>query len=85
MSEAATLVLFGTLGCHLCDDARARVAPLAAAFGWQLVERDIVEDPELEARYATRIPVLWRTDLDLELAWPFDGVALHRLVTLPKG
>ena len=53
------LVLYGRPDCHLCDEARAVVAPLAAQAGdVELVEVDISSDERLLARFLERIPVL---------------------------
>ena len=66
------MVLLGTWGCHLCDDAAsvlqlaltqpqvaaaiARVAGQAATLEYQ--QLDIVDDPDLFAHYRYSIPVL---------------------------
>lgn len=44
-------------GCHLCEDARAVVARVAAdlAVGWE--ERDITASPDDLARYSDMVPV----------------------------
>ena len=44
--------------CHLCDEMRDALAPLAAAHGATIVERDVDADPALEARYGDLVPVL---------------------------
>lgn len=44
--------------CHLCDEMRDALAPLAAAHGAAVVERDVDADPALEARYGDLVPVL---------------------------
>lgn len=75
----ADLVLYGTLGCHLCDRAMALTLPVARRAGATLAERDIAADPALEARYGIRIPVLHRRDNGAELDWPFDAAAVYRL------
>lgn len=76
-STAATLVLYTTSGCHLCEQARQLIDDeLARAGDWQLVFRDIADDGALMERYGIRIPVVRRTDTDEELGWPFDGPAL---------
>lgn len=66
------LVLYGTSGCHLCEEAQALLAALEGA-DWQ--EVDIAEDDSLLERYGVRIPVLVRAD-GAELGWPFDAVML---------
>ncbi len=63
-----SLILYGTLGCHLCEDA-ARVLQ-ALALDYHTV--DIVDDNTLLERFGTSIPVLHRTDIiDTYLYWPF--------------
>jgi hypothetical protein len=44
--------------CHLCDDMRAALAPLAARAGAAIVEIDIDAHPDLEASFGDRVPVL---------------------------
>src|SRR5262244_1492367 len=44
--------------CHLCDEMREVVAPLAAAAGIVLREVDVDGDPNLDARWGERVPVL---------------------------
>jgi len=65
--------LLHTLGCHLCEQAEALLAPLARERGWRLVQIDIATDDTLLERYGTRIPVLRDPLRDLELGWPFDA------------
>lgn len=74
------LVLYGTAGCHLCDQALALTLPVARRLGSEVEERDIATDPALEARYDVRIPVLRRRDNGAELDWPFDTAAVYRLL-----
>lgn len=81
---ATDLCLYGTSDCALCDRALALVAPLAAAFGWTLGERDVAEDDALFHRYGARVPVLARSDLGVELEWPFDALAVHELLARPR-
>ncbi len=65
------LVLLGRPGCHLCDDARAALAAVAAEAAVAWVERDVDADPELAEEYGDRVPVVlldgsehcyWRVD-----------------------
>lgn len=72
------LVLYGTLGCHLCDQAQAllKQAAGARALEWQYV--DIALDEALVARYGTRIPVLAAAG-GQELGWPFSLLDILRL------
>lgn len=70
------LILFGTDGCHLCDQAREIVLPRAAAAGLSVAEVDIAGDEVLEQRYGVRIPVLNHPATGAELGWPFDHAAV---------
>lgn len=65
------IALYGTTGCHLCDEAEALLKKAAAArrIEWQYV--DIALDDALVERYGTRIPVLQTVD-GRELGWPFS-------------
>ena len=59
-----TLTLLTRAYCHLCDEMREALAPLAAAHGASIVERDVDADPALEARYGDLVPVLLLGDAD---------------------
>jgi glutaredoxin len=67
----AMLTLYGTPGCHLCDQAEALLKQAAAArqLEWRYV--DIALDAALVEKYGTRIPVLL-TPQGRELGWPFS-------------
>lgn len=53
-----TLTLYGKPGCHLCEEARAVVAQVAAEQPLIVEEVDITLDPVLFRRYGERIPVI---------------------------
>jgi hypothetical protein len=74
---AHTLILYGTEGCHLCDEASALLRQLGLA--WQTI--DIAEDDALLECYGTRIPVLSRPDNEDELDWPFPREKILRLIS----
>jgi len=61
--------LYGTVGCHLCDDAEVVLREAGIEFEYI----DIAEDDALVAVYGTRIPVLQRAGAGDELGWPFDA------------
>jgi glutaredoxin len=52
------VTLYVAAGCHLCERARATVLDVRALVPFELAEVDITGDPELEARYRERLPVL---------------------------
>lgn len=68
------LLLLGTEGCHLCEEAQEIIAACVAELSVQLkVESiDIAEHPEWQPDYAIRIPVLLETESRREIGWPFD-------------
>ncbi|AIO65856.1 glutaredoxin family protein [Burkholderia oklahomensis] len=58
MSSAARFTLYGRGWCHLCDDMRDALAPVAAEFSAGVDYVDIDADPALVARYDEDVPVL---------------------------
>ena len=67
------LTLLSRAYCHLCDEMRDAVHPVAQAHGAAVVEVDVDAYPDLEAMYGERVPVLM-------LGAPADGMVLcqHR-------
>lgn len=72
----ADLILFGTEGCHLCEEAEA----LLLLAGLSFETRDIIDDEQAQLRYAIRIPVLLNPENGQELGWPFDAQQLDGFV-----
>lgn len=72
------LKLYGTAGCHLCDQAEALFiqAQSARRIEWRYI--DIALDDVLVERYGARIPVLL-TDDGRETGWPFSLLDILRL------
>ena len=71
MTDAPRITLIGKPGCHLCDEARAVIAAVAADTGTGWVEVSILDDDALREQYAEEIPVTlvdgaqhdyWRVD-----------------------
>ena len=60
MTPEFELTLIGKPGCHLCEEAEAVVAGVIADFDGEitLVQRNILEDDALFAKYSEEIPVL---------------------------
>jgi hypothetical protein len=52
------LTLLSRAYCHLCDDMRDALAPIALRHGAHVVELDVDADPALERDYGDRVPVL---------------------------
>jgi len=63
------LTLYQRDDCKLCDEAIALLARVRAP---EFVSVWIDDDPELEARYGERVPVLREEAGGRELDWPFD-------------
>lgn len=63
------LTLLSRAYCHLCDDMREALAPLARRHGAAIVEIDVDADAALERAHGDRVPVLF-------LGAPADGVEL---------
>jgi len=59
------LTLLTRAYCHLCDEMRAEVEPLAAAAAVPVDEIDVDGDPALEARWGDRVPVLLAGEREL--------------------
>ena len=78
--EIPTLELLETVGCRLCAEAAARVRPVLQRRQYTLRLIEIIDDPRLEHEYATRIPVLRRTDTGAELDWPFSQEEVYRFL-----
>ena len=72
--------LFGTLGCHLCEEAEQVLQPFVTQ-GLVVELLDIIDSPEWLELYALTIPVLRRVDNGQELTWPFDQLAVLQLLT----
>ena len=56
--ETLTLVLYGRVYCHLCNDMERSLEPLQSEFGFRLQCVDVDADPALEDRYGELVPVL---------------------------
>jgi hypothetical protein len=84
-----TLTLLRKPGCHLCDDARVvidRVAADLTAEGRPLrvVERSILDDPDLERRFHDDIPVVLLNG-EVHGRWRFDADVLRSAVLQVAG
>lgn len=55
---AMELTLYTRAGCHLCEEAKAALAPVLLEFDVALEEVDVDSDPALAARFGRDVPVL---------------------------
>jgi glutaredoxin len=53
------ITLYTRPGCHLCDEAKAAIAPVLGEFGAVLREVNIDEDAVLKERYGWDVPVIF--------------------------
>ena len=53
------VTLYSRPGCHLCEEAKAAIAPLLREFGLVLREVNIDEDSVLKERYGWDVPVIF--------------------------
>ena len=67
----AVLTLLSRPYCHLCDEMRDAVHPVARRYDAAVIEVDVDADPDLEAAFGDAVPVLM-------LGAPADGVELCR-------
>ncbi len=61
----ARLTLISRTYCHLCHAMELALLPLAAEFGVVVDILDVDDDPELEALYNERVPVLLHQGFEL--------------------
>ena len=53
------MTLYTRPGCHLCEEAKAVIAPLLRGSGATLREVNVDENPALKERYAWDVPVIF--------------------------
>nr|WP_306805835.1 glutaredoxin family protein [Caballeronia sp. BR00000012568055] len=76
--------MYGRAWCHLCDDMRAELEPIAQRFGVAIEWIDIDEDPALEARYNELVPVLTLDGVEL-CHYKLDTAAVHATLLQTRG
>ncbi|MCQ9165129.1 glutaredoxin family protein [Arthrobacter sp. STN4] len=74
-----TLELITKAECHLCEDARAVVAAVAAPLGLAWSERRIDGDPALAGRYGEEVPVVLVDGVPRDF-WHIDPVRLRTVL-----
>ena len=77
MDHLANVTLYSKQDCPLCDEARVALGRVRGRIDFDLREVDISSDPELEARYRERIPVVAVEGADL-FDYHVDEPALER-------
>jgi hypothetical protein len=75
------LILFGTSGCHLCEQAEVLLNVVLKHYPQVKLERiDIAEEIRWQEKYAVRIPVLLHLKSGRELGWIFDTAAVTTFI-----
>ena len=64
MEARIELTLLIRAYCHLCDEMRDALAPLARSAGARVTEIDVDADAALEARFGDLVPVLLLGGID---------------------
>lgn len=82
-SRAPRIELLTSPGCHLCEQARADVARVAAEAGLDWTDVDVTTDPALQERFRTEIPVVVVDGVPRDF-WRVDTVRLARLLETLK-
>ncbi len=67
-------ILYGTLGCHLCEDAEALLTQADIPFN----TIDIIDDALLLDSYGQHIPV-FKTDVGV-CYWPFNIAQIKQII-----
>ena len=75
------LLFLGTAGCHLCEQAEEIIRECLPNDYDEVVETiDIAEQEHWQARYAVRIPVLYDSSSEKELAWRFEQAEVRAFI-----
>jgi glutaredoxin len=72
----SNIILYTTVGCHLCEQAQAIVETLCRLNGLQWQAVDIADDLALAEHYGLRIPVIKVEGAAEDIGWPFDEATL---------
>lgn len=73
MSASINIILYTTLGCHLCDNAKSALWQAQEVVSFAFSEVDIATSDTMIAAYGHKIPVLAVPNKNDELCWPFDA------------
>ncbi len=74
-------MLFGTLGCHLCEEAELIIAACDLK-QIEITQVDIAEHEQWQEKYAIRIPVLYHPQTKKELGWPFTELDIQAFINI---
>ena len=75
------LLLFGTSGCHLCEQAEQIInVCLPHNLELKIETIDIAEHEQWQEQYAIRIPDLYHPETKKDLGWPFDQTDVNEFI-----
>ena len=75
------LLLFGTSGCHLCEQAELIIKSCLANNKELTIETiDIAEQEQWQEQYAVCIPVLYHPETKNDLGWPFNTALVKNFI-----
>jgi len=74
------LLLLGTEGCHLCEEAED-VLNQCELSRVDLIYIDIAEQTQWQAAFAVHIPVLYCSQTADYLSWPFTSSDVEQFIT----
>lgn len=77
------IILYTTLGCHLCEQAKAQLYPVLEGRNAAIEEVDIADSEILMDRYGIRIPVVQCDGAELD--WPFTSADFAELLASRNG
>lgn len=73
-------ILYGTTGCHLCDEAETMISAAIKNQSIIFTKVDIINDDDLLHHYALTIPVFRCLTTLEEFHWPFTEEAIKAFV-----
>lgn len=73
-------ILYGTSGCHLCDEAESIISTAIKNHPIIYIKQDIIEEDNLLNQYALTIPVFKCQATQQELNWPFTEEAVKAFI-----
>ena len=75
------ILLLGTSGCHLCEQAEQIANECLLGSNDVVIEIiDIAEQEQWQLLYSLRIPVLYHISTSKELGWPFDLMQVKQFI-----
>ncbi|HET9016228.1 MAG TPA: glutaredoxin family protein [Thermomicrobiaceae bacterium] len=81
---APEVTLITRVGCHLCEQAQARLRQLSAELGFGYAELDVDADPRRREQYSDRVPVIL-IDGREHGYWRLEEDRFRRALTRPRG